>query len=179
MTSAPTPGSRGVLRLEAPDGRADELRRVVLVARDRIVIARSVAGVFMQILLAPSAYRGVLLRLVSLDEAGFHYEISLVHHDPDFDVLLAQFDDEREANVEWDLWSRFLELPTLVERVEGAWEPARPITGEVVASKPRPRRRGRGMGSRRARFLTRRKVGRPELCVRLAPGRELFGGWRP
>ena len=180
MTSAPTPGSRGVLRLEAPDGRADELRRVVLVARDRVVIARSVAGVFMHILLTPSAYRGVLLRLVSLDGAGFHYEISLAHHDADFDVLLAQFDDEREAHVEWDLWSRFLESPMLVERVEGAWEPARPMNGEVGASnpRPRPRRRGRGMGSRRARFLTRRKVGRPELCVRLAPGRELFGGWR-
>ena len=44
MTSAPTPGSRGVLRLEATDGRADELRRVVLVACDRVVIARSVGA---------------------------------------------------------------------------------------------------------------------------------------
>ena len=179
MTLAPLPGSRGTRRLEVSDSRADERRRVVLVARDRVVIARSVAGVFMRILLTPSAYRGILLRLASLDDVGFHYEIHLAHHDPDFDVLLARFDDEREANVEWDLWSRFLELPTLVERVEGAWELARPINGEVGASKPRPRRRGRGMGSRRARFLTRRKVGRPELCVRLAPGRELFGGWRP
>ena len=179
MTSAPTPGSRGARRLEAPDGRADERRRVVLVARDRVVIARSVAGVFMQILLRPSAYRGVLLRLVSLDEAGFHYEISLAHQDPDFDVLLAQFDDEWEARGEWDLWSRFLELPTLVERTEGAWERARPMNGEVVANEPRPRQRGRGMSSRRARFLIRRKVGRPELCVRVDPGRELFGGWRP
>jgi hypothetical protein len=35
------------------------------------------------------------------------------------------------------------------------------------------------MGSRRARFLIRRKVGRPELCVRVDPGRELFAGSRP
>src|ERR1700677_5293980 len=99
MTSAPTPGSRRVLRLEAPDGRADELRRVVLVARDRVVIARSVGGIFMQILLTPSAYRGVLLRLVSLDEAGFHYEISLVHHDPDFGLLLPQVAHAKKSQV--------------------------------------------------------------------------------
>jgi len=173
------PGARAARRLEAPDSRADERRRVVLVARDRVVIARSVAGVFMQILLTPSAYRGILLRLVSLDDAGFHYEIHLAHQDPDFGVLLGQSDDEAEAHAEWDLWSRFLDLPTLVERVEGAYEAARPMIGEVVAGEPGPRRRGRGLGSRRARFLTRRKVGRPELCVRVESERELFGGWRP
>jgi hypothetical protein len=179
MTLAPLPGSRGTRRLEVSDSRADERRRVVLVARDRVVIARSVAGVFMQILLTPSAYRGILLRLASFDAAGFHYEIHLTHHDPDLNVLLAQCDDEAEAHAEWDLWSRFLELPTLVERVEGACEPARPMIGEVVAGKPGPRRRDRGLGSRRARFLTRRKVGRPELCVRIESERELFAGSRP
>ena len=179
MTLSPLPGSRGTRRLEASDGRADERRRVVLVARDRVVIARSVAGIFMRILLTPSAYRGILLRLASLDDAGFHYEIHLAHHDPDLDVLLGQCDDEAEAHAEWNLWSRFLELPTLVERVEGACEPARPLIGEVVASEPGPRRRGCGLGSRRARFLTCRKMGRPELCVRVESERELFAGWRP
>jgi hypothetical protein len=179
MTSAPIPGSRAARRLEAPDSRADERRRVVLVARDRIVIARSVGGVFMQILLTPSAYRGILLRLVNLDDAGFHYEIQLAHQDPDFSVQLARSDDEAKAHAEWDLWSRFLELPTLVERAEGAYEPGRPMIGGVVVSEPGVRRRGGALASRRARFLTRRKVGRPELCVRVDSERELFGGWRP
>ena len=179
MTLAPLPGSRGTRRLEVSDSRADERRRVVLVARDRVVIARSVAGVFMRIQLTPRAYRGILLRLATLDDAGFHYEIRLAHQDPDLDVLLAQCEDEAEAHAEWDLWSRFLELPTLVERVEGACQPARSMIGEVIASEPRPRRRGGGLGTRRARFLTRRKVGRPELCVRVASERELFAGTRP
>jgi hypothetical protein len=179
MTLAPLPGSRGIRRLEVSDNRADERRRVVLVARDRVVIARSVAGVFMRIQLMPSAYRGILLRLVSLDDAGFHYEIHLAHQDPDLDVRLAQCEDEAEAHAEWDLWSRFFELPTLVERVEGASEPARPMIGEVVAGEPGPRRRGSGLGSRRARFLTRRKVGRPELCLRVDSERELFAGSQP
>jgi hypothetical protein len=179
MTLAPLPGSRGMRRLEVSDSRADERRRVVLVARDRVVIARSVAGVFMRIQLMPSAYRGILLRLASLDDAGFHYEILLAHQDPDLNVRLAQCVDEAEAHAVWDLWSRFLELPTLVERVEGACEPARPMVGEVVAGEPGARRRGSGLGSRRARFLARRKVGRPELCVRVDFERELFSGSRP
>ena len=108
MTLAPLPGSPGTRRLEVSDSRADERRRVVLIARDRVVIARSVAGVFMRIQLMPSAYRGILLRLASLDDAGFHYEIHLTHDDPDFGVLLARSDDEAEALAEWDLWSRFL-----------------------------------------------------------------------
>src|SRR6202453_3153543 len=99
MTLGPLPVSRGTRRLEVSDSRADERRRVVLVARDRVVIARSVAGIFMRILLTPSAYRGVLLRLVSLDEAGFHYEISLVHHDPDFGLLLPQVAHAKKSQV--------------------------------------------------------------------------------
>ena len=45
-------------RIEAADARADGRRRVVIVEPDRIAIARSVAGVFMRISLAPSAFRG-------------------------------------------------------------------------------------------------------------------------
>jgi hypothetical protein len=149
-----------------------------MVAPDRVVIARSVQGVFMRIALKPGAYRGVLLRLASLDDQGFHYEVRLVHDDADFGVPLARCDDEAEAHVAWSHWARFFELPMLVERVEGVYESASPMVGDVVARAPTPRRRGRGLVRRRARFLTRRKVGRPELCVLVAADRELFGGWR-
>lgn len=179
MQLAPTPGSRAARRLETPDPRADEGRRVVIVARDRVVIARSIEGVFMRILLRPAAYRGVALRLVGLDDAGFQYEISLAHRDPDLGVRLSQASDDSEARVAWSLWARFLALPMLVERVEGSYEPATPMIGEVVAHAPGLRRRGRRPGSPRARFLTRRKTGRPELCVPIESGGELFGGWRP
>ena len=52
-------------RIERPM-RAPTARRVVMVEPDRIAIARSVAGVFMRISLAPSAYRGVLLSSYTL-----------------------------------------------------------------------------------------------------------------
>jgi hypothetical protein len=179
MNSVPMPGSSESRRFEAPDVRADEHRRVVIVAGDRVVIVRSVAGVFMRITLRPSAYRGILLRLACLDEAGFRYEIHLAHRDPDLGVSLAQFHDEAEAQAEWRLWSRFFGLPKLVERVEGTLEIVRSTSGGAPAAAPGARRRGRGARSRRPRFLIRRKVGRPQLFVPVWPQRELFGGSMP
>lgn len=176
---APCLGSRAARRIEAPDARADGRRRTVLLSRERVEIARSVDGVFMRIALKPGAYRGVLLRVAGLDEAGFRYEIHLIHQDPEFNVALAQSYDQSEAQTAWSRWARFVGLPTLAERIEGIYEPARP-----TAPSPRPgeadrRRRRRGVGARRPRFLTRRKVGRPDDCVHVAFERELFPGWRP
>jgi hypothetical protein len=46
-----------------------------------------------------------------------------------------------------------------------------------VAVKPvAPRRRGKTIVSRRPRFLARRRIGRPELCVEVPKVEELFGG---
>jgi hypothetical protein len=153
---------------------------VVMVARERIVIARSVGGVFMRIALKPRDYRGVLLSLTGLDGAGFRYEIRLAHSDPDFGVLLAELHDRNEAEAAWRDWARYLGLPELVERIEGVVEDARPKLGALVVGKPGLRRRGRALRSRRARFLTRRKIGRAELCVRIAAEpHELFQGSHP
>jgi Family of unknown function (DUF6101) len=165
-------------RMEASDARADGRRRVVIVEEDRIAIARSVAGVFMRINLAPSAFRGILLRLASLDDSGFHYEVHLAHRDPDLSVRLAESDDQAEAEDAWRQWARFFNLSALVERVEGIFEPGRATIGPVETRAPVVRRRGRGLRLRRARFLTRRKVGRPELCVAVARECELSSGAR-
>ena len=179
MKLAQAANSNAARRIEAGDARADGRRRIVIVEEDSIAIARSVAGVFMRIHLAPSAYRGILLRAVRLDEAGFHYEVHLAHRDPDLGVRLAEADDQGEAEAAWRGWARFFNLPTLVERVEGIVEPERAMIGALEARAPGVRRRGRGLRLRRARFLTRRKVGRPELCVAIARERELFGGACP
>ncbi len=175
---APNPGSRAPLRLEAPDPRADERRRVVLVTRESVVIARSVAGVFMRIALAPSAFQGVLLRVAGLDSSGFRYEVTLAHRDPDFAISLACSSCKAEAEAAWELWARFLQLPGLVERVEGEYETARPMVGGVIALTPGRRRRGSAVRARRARFLARRKTGRLELARPVERERELFPGAR-
>jgi hypothetical protein len=166
--------SNAMRRIEAGDARADGRRRVVIVEEHRIAIARSVAGVFMRIHLAPSAYRGILLRIAGLDDSGFRYEVHLLHRDPDLGVRLAESDDQAEAEGAWRRWARFFSLPALVERVEGTIESNSVRAGETQA--PAVRRRGRGLHLRRARFLARRKVGHPEFCSAVACERELFRG---
>jgi hypothetical protein len=174
---APKPGVAEPRRIEVSDPRADGRRRVVLLARDRVVIARSVAGVFMHIAMAPNAYRGVVLRLKALQDGSFHYEIRLAHRDPDLSVTLHEASDDSEVRAEWRLWARFLGLPALVEREEGCAEPESAHLGEVAVTPAQARRRGKTITSRRPRFLTRRKTGRLDASHRLPPGsRVMFPG---
>ena len=175
--AAPKPGAGAPRRIEAADPRADGRRRVVLLSRDRVEIARSVGGVFMHIALAPNAFRGIVLRLSGAQDCAFHYEVRLAHRDPDLSVTLLEADDDSEVHAEWRLWARFLRLPTLVERQDGRPEPELARLGEVAILAPGPRRRGSSMTARRARFLVRRKPGRAELAI--APSeaaREIFPG---
>jgi hypothetical protein len=174
---APRPGFAGPRRIEACDPRADGRRRVVLLARDRVVIARSVAGVFMHIAMTPNAYRGVVLRLSAMRDNVFHYEIRLAHRDPDLSVTLQEASDDSEIQADWRLWAKFLGLPTLVEREEGRAEPEAAHMGEVALFLTLARRRGKTINARRPRFLVRRKTGRidPDRAS-LAGAREIFPG---
>jgi hypothetical protein len=174
---APKPGVAEPRRIEVSDPRADGRRRVVLLARDRVVIARSVAGVFMHIAMTPNAYRGVVLRLSALRDGVFHYEIRLAHADPDLSVTLHEANDDSEIQAEWRLWAKFLGLPTLVEREEGRAEPEAAHMGEIAIAHTLARRRGKTITARRPRFLTRRKTGRGDPGrVSLAGAREIFPG---
>ena len=100
------PGAGAPRRIEAEDARADGRRRIVLLGRERIEIARSVGGVFMHIALAPSAYSGIVLRLSGQSDGAFHYEVRLAHRDPDLAITLLEADDEYDARAEWRLWAR-------------------------------------------------------------------------
>lgn len=175
MQLAPKFSTFAPRRFAAPDPRADGRRRLVRLDSDNVHIARVVAGVSMNVTVATRAYRGVGLRVVGARDDGFSYEIRLVHADPDLCVALARADDDLDIQAEWRLWARVLGLPTLVERIEGRDEPDSPLIGRAAS----PRRRGKTMAGRRARFLTRRKVGRPELCVRVEASREMFSGSNP
>ena len=173
---APKPGVAEARRIVAADPRADGRRREVMLARGRVQIARSVAGVRMKISLAASAYRGVVLRLRGFEEQRFSYEIELAHRDPDLSVTLLEASDDSEIQAEWRLWAKFLGLPALVEREEGRPEPDATRLGELVVTQRKPRRRGGAMARRRPRFLTRRKVGRGSPGPSLAGTREIFPG---
>ena len=177
MQLAPKYGPFAARRFDAPDPRADGRRRTVRLDGDKVAIQRVVGGVFMRVTVPTSAYRGVALRVVDARDDGFAYEIRLVHADPDLGVTLAETRDDSDIQAEWRLWARALGLPTLVERSEGSDEPDRQLLGRVAVRPPAPRRRGKTILARRPRFLTRRKLGRPELTTKVEMTEELFGGF--
>jgi hypothetical protein len=179
MQSAPKYLAFEARRFAAPDPRADGRRRFVRLDGDKVAIHRVVNGVFMRVTVPTSAYRGVSLRVVDTREDGFAYEIRLVHADPDLSVALAETSDDSEIQAEWRLWARALGLPALVERAAGGDEPDQELLGRVAIRSPEPRRRGKTILSRRPRFLARRKLGRPELCVKVERIEQLFGGADP
>jgi len=146
-------------RIEAFDPRSDNRRRVIDIARDSVTIRRAVAGVSMVIRIASSAYRGVTLRVKGLRDGRFHYEVKLLHRDPDLSVSLAEGENRAEIETEWREWVGFLRLPALVGRTEAADVEVNIDVVDISRRRPSPRRRGRSVTSRRPRFLTRRKVG--------------------
>lgn len=146
-------------RIEVTDPRADNRRRVIDVAREGIAIRRSVKGVVMRIRVASSAYRGVALRIVGLEDGRFHYEVRLAHRDPDLSVPLTEGHDQRVVETEWRRWVRFFRAPALVGRVHGEDVEVNIDATDLAQRLPAGRRRGHGTVTRRPRFLARRKTG--------------------
>jgi uncharacterized protein DUF6101 len=149
------------LRIDTCDPRSDNGRRVVDLAREAVIIRRAVAGVAMAIRVASSAYRGVALRITGLEDGRFHYEVKLLHRDPDLSVPLAEGDDQAAAEAQWREWVGFLGLPAFVGRTESGVVQVNIDGVDLARRLPSLRRCGRLVTSRRPRFLTRRKVGGP------------------
>ncbi len=165
------------LRIEACDPRADNGRRIVDLAREAVVIRRAVAGVPMVIRVASRAYRGVALRITGLEDGRFHYEVKLLHRDPDLSVPLADGEDQAAAEARWRDWVGFLGLPAFAGRTESGVVQVNIDGVDLARRLPSQRRRGRVATSRRPRFLTRRKVGGPVLEATVcADPRVLFFG---
>ncbi len=145
--------------IEAFDPRSDNRRRVIDVARDGVTIRRAVAGVAMAIRIASGAYRGVTLRVTGLEDGRFRYEVKLLHRDPDLTVSLAEGENRAAVEDAWREWVRFLRQPALVGRTEADDIAVNIDELEIARRRPAARRRGGRLGSRRPRFLMRRKVG--------------------
>jgi Family of unknown function (DUF6101) len=153
------------LWIQASDPRSDNRRRIVEIDGEAVMIRRAVAGVPMAIRVVLSAYRGVTLRIAGLEGGRFHYEVKLLHRDPDLSVPLAEGEDEAAVEAQWREWVRFLGLPAFAGRTASADIQVN-IDGVDLARRA-PHGRGRGAATivRRSRFLKRRKVGRPIIAA--------------
>ena len=112
-------GSPTTELIQAGDSRADNRRRSVLLARDRITIDRSYRGIAMRLSVPVSAYSGVCVGVRAGEHGGFVYELRLTHRDPDLSVLLTDALDESLIWAEWRASARFFGLPALIERNDG------------------------------------------------------------
>ena len=130
------------ISFEARDARADGGLRHVEIARDHVVLRRSVRGMQMAINLRICEFLGVALRNVDGAQT-----LILKHRDPSLSVPLASDGDATDAIGEaWQHWSETFALPQLDET-----NPVRPA--------PRRRRRN-AIRARRPAILMRRRTGR-------------------
>lgn len=153
---APGPCDRAARAAVLADPRADDRRRRLELTPSRILIDRRVGAVSMRLALAPSAFRGVALKVVER-EGALAYEVALVHRDAELDATLALCETLPEARAEWRQWARWFALSPLIERERGAYV----APDEVGSQRPRPRRRRRVLAGRRSRFALRRRLGEP------------------
>jgi hypothetical protein len=137
----------------APDARADDGRRRILIDQRYIRIDRSVAGVKMRLAIPVEGYRGVLL--ASEEVAGQHvYRVSLAHRDTEFSVDLLLSPDQVNGLSAWQSWARYFSLPAILDEADPDEEALH------AESFLRPRRRGAGLSKRRPRAPKRNQQSR-------------------
>ena len=138
------------LSFSAHDTRADGGVRQVELHRERVVLRRAIRGMRMAVNVLVSDFLGVALR--ETDDAQM---LVLVHRDPSLTIPLCISDDRNEIADAWEMWSETFALPQLQD----------------VGVEPAPRRRRRNaIGTRRPRFLMRRKSSELLPCASVYRG---------
>ena len=151
-----------VRRIRQEDRRADGAVRDVRSEQRSVIISRRFQGIDMRVGIPASAYRGVVLSLLSDDQGRALYRLSLRHMDPDLSVELLETAEDDAIVAEWKYYASFFGLPKFIERQPGELEGTEKCVGQVRLGRVRPqRRRGKALTNRRPRILTRRKPGRP------------------
>ena len=154
------------VRFSVPDERTDDGTRIIEIRRDRVLLLRSVRGVWMRLRLPLDGFLGVAVRaLVSIGEAD-RIAITLEHRDPSLSILLHVGEEVDELLAEWQLWGRILGRPLLIAGLDGSLRPPVAMLGTLVNGETAARRRRRTpLRKRRPYFFARRKG----FTVRLSP----------
>jgi Family of unknown function (DUF6101) len=128
---------------------------MVELSREAVVFRRVVAGVSMSIRVDSSAFRGITLRIVGLEDGRFRYIVQLLHHDRDLSVRLAEDEDVAAVKAQWRKWISFFGLPAFVGRTSSSDVPVNVAGVDLVRCLQSGRRRGRGPMARRPGFVRR------------------------
>jgi hypothetical protein len=153
------PGSLPI-RFAAPDAAADGGVRRVTLEGARVVVDRIVGSIPMRIVAPLSTFTGVAMRLQPGEKPDAdRVEVVLAHRDRALDVPLASAPHDGDGLAEWRSWGRALQLPLLIEDLDGARRTPTARIGALEVGRPLARR-GRGfLKGRRTRFQAKRRTG--------------------
>lgn len=159
---------------EAEDALADDRTRVVEINRNRVLLCRSVGGVYMRINVPLDVFLGVSVRL--LPASGRNegaIAIVLEHSDSSLSIPLHVAADTDHVVADWQLWARTLGKKLLVDDGDGTFREPFEMVGLLMLGNERPRR------MRHTALRTRRpKIYRRRVCTRSMATMEVYRGER-
>lgn len=136
------------------------MRRVTLESA-RVLMDRTVGRMAMRISVPLMSFSGVAIRLAPAEKPeGDRVEIVLAHRDRALDVPLATEPVDGDGIAEWRSWGRSLNLPLLIEELDGVRRTPAATLGALTVGRPRARRRHSLLKGRRTRFQAKRRTGK-------------------
>lgn len=137
------------------DHRGAILRRILEHSRLPVTVA-----------MPAQAFLGVAARALEDDLGNVTVTLELLHNDPMLSVPLLVADDLDDVSADWHAWSEAYRLPMLLIEADGIARTLEESLGAAIKTlQPQDRRQGKATGTRRPRFLVRRKMG--DLGLRL------------
>ena len=164
---SPSVGSSRAMRLDprslpvkflAEDRLADGRTRAIEIDSERVLLSRSVGGVYMRFNLPLDSFLGVAVRL--LPAAGEEaVAIVLEHRDNDLSVPLHVAHDTGDIIADWQLWASVLRRKLLVRESDGSLREPFETIGMLPVGEVGPRRMRRtAIRARRPKIFRRRVV---------------------
>ena len=151
------------IRFSADDANADGRTRTIEIDRERVLLSRTVHGVFMRLNLPLSAFLGVAVRLMPAGERREEaVAIVLEHRDNNLSVPLHVADDTDYLIADWQLWAKALGKKLLVAEGDGSLREPFETLGLLTLGRVGDRRKRRtALRSRRPKAFRRRSCTRP------------------
>jgi hypothetical protein len=146
------------VRFSAEDAVADGRTRTIEIDRERVLLSRTVSGVYMRLNLPLASFLGVAVRLVPASARGEDaIAIVLEHSDANLSVPLYVAAETDHVIADWQLWGRELGKKLLVAEPDGSLREPFETLGVLMLGRVAPRRpRRTALRTRRPKIFRRR-----------------------
>jgi hypothetical protein len=151
------------VRFAADDVSADGRTRTIELDRERVLLSRTVGGVYMRLNLPLTSFLGVAVRVENArDEGEGTVAIVLEHRDADLSVPLFVDTDSDHVIADWQLWGNVLRKKLLIADSDGTLREPFETFGALMLGRTIARRARRSaLRHRRPKIFRRRSRTRP------------------